>query len=109
MLRVSTPLAEIVSEPHDARFGTWMMPGSSAAKPSQLREMLGSWVSSPVVRLPPICFDVTSMSGASLVTVTVSSSAPRSSETGTVVVVPTVTGRSRLRKRLKPVSSADTW
>jgi hypothetical protein len=42
LLRVSTPLAEIVSEPHDARFGTWMTPGSSAAKPSQLREMLGS-------------------------------------------------------------------
>ena len=106
---MSTPLAEIVSEPHDARFGTWMMPGSSAAKPSQLREMLGSWVRSLVLRLPPICFEVTSMSGASLVTVIVSSSAPSSSETGTVVVVPTITGRSRRRKRLKPVSSADTW
>jgi hypothetical protein len=62
-----------------------------------------------VSRLPPICFEVTSMSGASLVTVMVSSNAPSSSVTGTVVVVPTITGRSRRRNRRKPVSSADTW
>ncbi len=85
-----------------------MTPGSSAAKPSQLREMLGSCVRSLVSRLPPICFDVTSMSGACVVTVMVSSSAPSSSAMGTVVVVPTITVRSRRRKRLNPVSSADT-
>ena len=109
MLRVSTPLAEIVSEPHDARFGTWMTPGNSAAKPSQLREMLGSCVRSWVLRLPPICFDVTSMIGDSPVTVIVSSSVPSSRLIGTVVVLPTATSRSRRRKRLKPLSSAETW
>ena len=102
-------MAEIVSEPHDARFGTWMTPGSRAAKPSQLREMLGSWVRSFGVEVAADLLrghvDERRLAGdrdrllerAQL------------SETGTVVVVPTITGRSRRRNRLKPVSSAETW
>ena len=75
LLRESRPLALIASEPNDSVLMLEMTPGSSATMPTKLPFTDGSIVTSRLVTLPPISFDVRSTSGVSAVIVTVSASA----------------------------------
>ena len=88
LLRESSPLALIASEPNDSVLTLEMTPGSSATMPMKLPFTDGSVVTSRLVTLPPISFDVTSTSGVSAVTVMVSVTAPGLSSTSRVVVRP---------------------
>ena len=74
----------IESLPNDSVLIDGTMPGSRPTKPMKLPLTLGSWTSVSLVMLPPISFEVTSTSGDSVVTLTVSSSAPTSSVTSIV-------------------------
>ena len=107
-MRGSWPLTLIASLPNDSVLIEGTIPGSSPMKPMKLPLTLGRLVSVSPVMLPPISFDVTSTSGDSLVTFTVSVSAPTSSDTSMVAVLPTSSTRSRRLNFLKPCSSATT-
>ena len=68
----------IESLPNDSVLIDGTMPGSRPMKPMKLPLTLGSCVSVSLVMLPPISFDVTSTSGDSAETLTVSSTQPTS-------------------------------
>ena len=82
------------------------MPGVRPTAYIQSLFMIGSAPSSAWPMLAPICFDVMSTSGASPVTVTLSSSAPTPSVISSVAVLPTVSRTSDRSYLRKPLSSA---
>jgi hypothetical protein len=88
LLRESSPLALIASEPNDSVLMLAMTPGSSATAPMKLPFTDGSIAISRLVTLPPISFDVRSTSGVSAVTVIVSVTPPGLSGISNVVVRP---------------------
>jgi hypothetical protein len=74
--------------------------------PTKLPFTDGRLVTSRLVTLPPICFDVTSTSGVAAVTVTVSVRPPTSSGRSSVVVRPESSWMPDRLYFLKPGDSA---
>jgi hypothetical protein len=107
-LRLLPPPTISDSHANDAVDDWICTPGVRPTANIQLRLRIGSAFSSPCPMLAPICFEVTSSSGDSPVTVTFSSTPPTASLMSSVVVLPICRMTSGRSYFLKPCRSAVT-